>query len=155
MIDPLDFRQAAGLFPTGVTVVTTLDAEGAPAGLTANSFTTVSLDPPLVLVCVEGSTVPAFDAGNGFVVHLLGADQEWLSRHFSTPDIDRFAGVEWSPGSTGLPVLPGALAVFECSQRGSFEGGDHRVYVGEVERITTGDRRRPALGYFRGEYFSV
>lgn len=155
MIDPLEFRLAAGAYMTGVTVVTTLDADGNPAGLTVNSFTTVSLDPPLVLVCIEGSTVPAFEAGGGFAVHVLGANQEGLAKHFATSDIERFSGLDWSPGISGLPLLPGALATFECRLVDSFDGGDHRIYVGEVRRLTSDESSRPALGFFRGRYFSV
>ena len=155
MIDSLEFRRAAAHYPTGVTVVTTLDGDGRPVGLTANSFTTVSLDPPLVLVCVEGNTVPAFDSGSGFAVHVLSAGQEGLARHFANPDIDRFQGVEWSSGYKGLPLLSGALAIFECDLHDAFAGGDHRIFVGEVHRVTSEQSGRPALGFFRGGYFSV
>jgi len=155
-IDPIEFRNAAGQFMTGVTAVTTLDAEGERAGLTANSFTSVSLDPPMVLVCIgnDTSTVEAFKAENGFVVHVLADAQKDVSMQFAAKGIDRFEGLEVSEGFNGLPVVAGALATFECSTARVYEGGDHLIFVGEVQNLTTGDTEAPALGYFRGRYFS-
>lgn len=155
-IDPIEFRRASGQFMTGVTVVTTTGAEGEPFGLTANSFTSVSLDPPLVLICIgnETSTVEAFEAGNGFVVHVLAADQRNTSIQFAAKGIDRFEGLEIEAGYNGLPVLAGALATFECSLAHTYEGGDHLIFVGEVERLRLGDTQASALGYFRGRYMS-
>ena len=153
-IDPIVLRTAAGQFMTGVTVVTTVDADGERAGLTANSFTSVSLDPPMVLMCVgsETSTVEAFKAGNGFVVHVLSADQQDVSMQFAAKGVDRFEGLDVSDGWNGLPVVAGALATFECSTAHVYEGGDHLIFVGRVEHLTTGDTDEPALGYFRGRY---
>ncbi|GIU91920.1 MAG: nitrilotriacetate monooxygenase [Acidimicrobiia bacterium] len=153
-IDPIDFRRAASHFLTGVTVITTLDEAGRPAGLTANSFSTVSLRPPLVLFCLgrESDTFEAFGAGNGYVVHVLGADQQDLAERFAAKGIDRFEGVDWTPGHNGLPVLPGALSRFECDLAHSYEGGDHLILVGEVRHLTYAGLERPALGYFRGGY---
>ncbi len=155
-IDPIEFRYAAGQFMTGVTAVTTIDGAGEPAGLTVNSFTSVSLDPPMVLVCIgnETSTVEAFKAGKGFVVHVLSAAQKDVSMQFAAKGIDRFEGLEVSEGYNGLPVLAGALATFECSNAHVYEGGDHLIFVGEVQRLTTGDTDAPPLGYFRGRYTS-
>jgi flavin reductase (DIM6/NTAB) family NADH-FMN oxidoreductase RutF len=155
-IDPIKFRNAAGQFMTGVTVVTTIDAAGERAGLTANSFTSVSLDPPMVLVCIgnETSTVEAFKAGKGFVVHVLSDAQKGVSMQFAAKGIDRFEGLDVSDGFNGLPVVAGALATFECSTAHVYEGGDHLIFVGEVQRLSTGDTEAPALGYFRGRYFS-
>ncbi|MDH4117108.1 MAG: flavin reductase family protein [Acidimicrobiia bacterium] len=152
--DARDFRTAAGQFMTGVTVVTTLDADGAPAGLTANSFTTVSLHPPMVLFClgVDSANLDAFEAGNGFVVHVLAAEQQDLSQQFASKGIDRFDGVDWSPGRDGRPVLSGALATFDCDLAHTYDGGDHRIYVGRVMALSTGDTEAHALGYFRGRY---
>lgn len=153
-IDPLDMRKAAGQFLTGVTVVTTLDRDGNPAGLTANSFTSVSLHPPLVLVSVakDANTIEAFEAGNGFVVHVLGADQEDIARRFSSKGVDRFAETDWHPGLDELPVIPGAVSVFECRNAGTYEGGDHLLFIGRVERLTFEDDAPATLGYFRGRY---
>lgn len=155
-IDPRKFRDAAGQFMTGVSIVTTLDADGAPSGLTANSFASVSLDPPLVQFSLGRSStnVEAFEAGNGFVIHILAADQQHLSMRFASKGIDRFEGTGWVSGHNGLPVLPGALAAFECSPWATYDGGDHLIFVGEVQRLTIGDVDAPALGYFRGRYYT-
>ena len=155
-IDPIEFRKAAGQFMTGVTVVTTRDDEGDWHGLTANSFTSVSLDPPMVLVCIgdDTSTVEAFSDGNGFVVHVLTESQRDVSVQFAAKGLDRFEGLEVSLGHNDLPVLSGALATFECSLAQVHEGGDHLIFVGTVERLTVGDTGAPALGYFRGRYIS-
>lgn len=155
-IDPLDMRKAAGQFLTGVTVVTTLDRDGNPAGLTANSFTSVSLHPPLVLVCVgkDANTIEAFEAGNGFVVHVLGAEQEDVARRFAEKGIDRFAETTWHPGLHGLPVLPGSASVFECGLAHTYEGGDHLLFLGRVERLAYRDDEPATLGYFRGRYIT-
>lgn len=153
-IDPIELRTAAGQFMTGVTVVTTVDSVGERAGLTANSFTSVSLDPPMVLVCVANgaSAVEAFTAENGFVVHVLSADQKDISARFAARDVDRFAGLEVSNGWNGLPVIDGALATFECSTAHVYQGGDHLIFVGQVEALSVGDTDAPALGFFRGGY---
>lgn len=155
-IDPREFRNAAGQFMTGVTIVTTLDADGAPSGLTANSFASVSLDPPLVQFSLgrTSTNLEAFEAGNGFVIHVLGADQQELSMRFAAKGIDRFEGADWQPGHNGLPVLSGSLATFECSPWATYEGGDHLIYIGEVQRLTMGDEGAAALGYFRGRYYT-
>ncbi len=155
LIDPMQFRQACGQFATGVTVVTALDPERGPVGLTANSFTSVSLDPPLVLVSVAktAGTHRAFAEGPGFVVHVLGADAKELAQRFATRDIDRFEGLEWTPGTLGLPLLSGALARFECAREHAYEGGDHTIFLGRVVGMElAGDTERPALGFFRGGY---
>ena len=155
-IDPIEFRKAAGQFMTGVSVVTTVDSNGERAGLTANSFTSVSLEPPLILVCIgnDTSTVKAFEAGNGFVVHVLAADQRNVSMQFASKGIDRFEGLEVEEGFNGLPVVVGALAAFECSLANIYKGGDHLIFVGKVEALRLGDGEAPALGYFRGRYMS-
>ncbi len=155
-IDPIEFRNAAGQFLTGVTVVTTRDDAGDWHGLTANSFTSVSLDPPMVLVCIgdDTSTVEAFSDGNGFVVHVLAESQRGISVQFAAKGIDRFEGLDVGAGFNELPVLSGTLATFECSLAHVYEGGDHLIFVGTVERLTTGDTEVPALGYFRGRYVS-
>lgn len=153
-IDPIEFRHACGQFMTGVTVVTTLGEDGAPVGLTANSFTSVSLDPPMVLVCIGSDTgsVEAFEAGNGLVIHILAAEQRDLSMQFAAKGIDRFEGVDHSPGLNGIPVIDGVLATMECSLAHTYEGGDHLIFVGQVERLTLGSTQEPALGYFRSRY---
>ena len=154
--DPKYLRDAFGEFMTGVTVVTTLDADGQPSGLTVNSFSSLSLDPPLALFSLgkASNTFDDFGAQNGFVIHVLAADQRDLAAQFATKDTDRFAGVEWSEGLDGLPVIADTLASFECSREHTYEGGDHLILVGRIEKLTLGDRTRPALGYFRSLYIS-
>ncbi len=155
-IDPIEFRKAAGQFMTGVTVVTTIDGAGERFGLTANSFTSVSLDPPLILICIgnDTSTVKAFEAGNGFVVHVLSAEQRNVAMQFASKGIDRFEGLDVEEGFNGLPVVSGVLAAFECSLANIYEGGDHLIFVGKVEALRLSDSDSPALGYFRGRYVS-
>lgn len=154
--DSRRLREGFGEFMTGVTVVTTRDTDGQPAGLTANSFSSLSLDPPLLLFSLgkDSNTFGAFDTPNGFVVHVLGDDQRDLATTFATRDIDRFEGVDWAPGFDDLPRISGCLAVFECSREHVYEGGDHLILVGRIERMTVDDRTRPALGYFRSRYIS-
>lgn len=156
-MDQMEFRRACGQFLTGVTVVTALDPEWGPVGLTANSFTSVSLDPPLVLVSVAktAGTHRAFAEGPGFAVHVLPADAQDLARRFATKDIDRFEGVEWEKGTLGVPLLPGMLARFECATEHAYEGGDHTIFVGRVVDMEVAEEDRPALGFFRGRYTST
>lgn len=155
-IDQRALRSGFGEFMTGITIITTLDADRQPKGLTANSFSSLSLDPPLLMFALgkESSTFDAFMAGNGFVVHVLGGDQLDLSARFAAKGIAKFDGIDWAPGFDDLPVIRGALATFECRQEVVHEGGDHLIMVGSVERFTVGERDRDALGYFRGRYIS-
>lgn len=154
--DQRELRDGFGEFMTGVTVVTTRDADGEPTGLTANSFTSLSIDPPLVLFSIgkSSNTFEAFAAGNGFAIHVLAADQLELSARFAAKGLDRMEGVDWSPGVDDIPVIAGTLTCFECRPEHVYEGGDHLILVGRIERFTVGDRARPALGYFRSEYIS-
>jgi flavin reductase (DIM6/NTAB) family NADH-FMN oxidoreductase RutF/2-polyprenyl-6-methoxyphenol hydroxylase-like FAD-dependent oxidoreductase len=137
--DRRDFRNALGQFATGVTVVTTRDEEGRRVGLTANSFSSLSLDPPLLLFCLDrhAPSLPAFlDCGH-FAINVLAADQHHLSRQFSTPAEDKFAGVEVVDGPGGVPLLEGVLARFTCRHVERYEGGDHLIFIGEVEEYET------------------
>lgn len=128
------FRAALGSFATGVTIATTLDGAGAPVGVTASSFNSVSLDPPLVLwsLAKDSFSRPAFAKSGHFAVHVLAASQEALSNRFARSGEDKFAGVEWSEGRLGSPVLAHYAALFECRTRHQYEGGDHIIMVGEV-----------------------
>lgn len=139
--DPRQLRNALGRFATGVTVITTC-VEGKREGLTANSFSALSLDPPLVLWSIvrRSASLPAFLASRNFAVNVLGADQRELSHRFATPAPDKFqalAGVEAGIGET--PLLPGALASFECETERTEDGGDHVLFIGRVRRIRYGD----------------
>lgn len=132
-IDAKAFRRALGQFATGVTVVATLDPEGQPRGLTVSSFCSVSLDPPLVLVCVDNrsETHAGFLASRLFGVSVLAEDQQEVSRRFASLDGDRNA-FAFARGPHGAPLVPDALARIECALHATHEGGDHRIYVGQV-----------------------
>ena len=150
-----EFRTALGSFATGVTVVTALDASGRPVGLTANSFNSVSLSPPLVLwsLSKRAGSMPAFTKGSHYAINILSAEQRTLAERFASKDVDRFAGVPVRHGAGGVPVLEGSAAVFECFNRSQYEEGDHIIFVGEVERC---ERREGALPliYHGGRYFT-
>lgn len=151
-IGPDEFRQALGHFASGVTVVTTWDANGRPTGLTATAFTSVSLSPPLVLVCVDhqAQSYNALLTHGRFAVNVLAADQESLSRHFASTQPNKFDRVTFHTGPKGLPLLPQALAHLECRTVHTYAGGDHTIFVGEVEAIAVG-KGEPLL-YYRGHY---
>jgi len=128
-------RQAFGSFATGVTVVTTRDADGNLVGLTANSFSAVSLNPALVLWCISLNTpsFAAFRDCSHYAINVLSADQEEISNRFASPSADKFAGLDWAPGNSGAPLLNGCIANFECSNANQYPGGDHLILVGQVE----------------------
>ena len=151
--DARTLRDALGCFATGVTVVTALDEDGQPVGLTANSFTSVSLDPPLLLVCIAktASSLAALEAAETFAVNVLHIGQQPTSNLFAKSGEDRFAGTPWSRGHNDAPLLSGALANFECRRHALHDGGDHVILVGEVVRARFEPRRDPLL-YFRGKY---
>jgi 4-hydroxyphenylacetate 3-hydroxylase, reductase component len=140
--DLAGYRRALGHFSTGVTIVTAA-ANGECAGLTANSFTSVSLDPPLVLWAVKKSSTswPTFAASKSFVVNVLAADQAQLATQFARSGSDKFKDVEWRPGPSGAPLLLNVAAQFECDRRVEYEGGDHLIVVGEVLHFARYDRR--------------
>ena len=151
--DPRTLRAALGCFATGVTIVTCLNRSGKPVGLTANSFTSLSLDPPLLLVCVAkaASSAEALTAASHFAVNVLQTGQQPASIRFAAKDEDRFGGTPWSPGEYGPPILPESLGVFECAAHAVHEGGDHHIVVGEVLRASFDPALDPLL-YFRGRY---
>jgi 3-hydroxy-9,10-secoandrosta-1,3,5(10)-triene-9,17-dione monooxygenase reductase component len=156
-IDSAAFRRAAGQFLTGVTIVTVRAQDGTPLGLTANSFATVSLDPPLVLVCLGRrlGSFSAFQAGRAYAVHVLAEDQADLSSRFALKGEDKFRGLRWREGLDGVPILPDYLALWECRLVHAYEGGDHTIFVARVERLEVGDPSRLPLGFFRGKYIGV
>ena len=151
-IDPRQLRNVLGTFVTGVTVVTTHDATGVARGVTANSFSSVSLDPPLVLwsQSLSSSSYPAFRDSDHFTVNILADDQVALSNHFAKSKEDKFAGIAHSPGLGGAPVLHGVAAHLECVKVAAYPGGDHVVYIGRVERIGHSGRR--PLAFSSGKY---
>jgi flavin reductase (DIM6/NTAB) family NADH-FMN oxidoreductase RutF len=151
--DPRTLRDALGCFATGVTVVTCLDDSGKPAGLTVNSFTSVSLDPPLLLVCVHkmAASAEALTTASHFAVNVLQTGQQPASITFSTRVEDRFGDTPWSCGEAGAPILKDSLSVFECERYGVHDGGDHHILVGQVVKASFDASLDPLLS-FRGRY---
>jgi flavin reductase (DIM6/NTAB) family NADH-FMN oxidoreductase RutF len=158
MTDPADTRRALrdafGTFMTGVTVVTCRDADGNPLGFTANSFSSVSLDPPLLLVSLSRNSVNYvnFTTAPGFAVNILAEAQKPLSNTFARPVADRFAGLDWQPGPQGAPILPDVAAWFDCTTHQVIEAGDHAILIGRVAAFHA--TSAPGLGYYRGTYFT-
>lgn len=144
--DRRGFRRALGHFATGVTIVTA-QCEGQLAGMTANSFSSVSLDPPLVLWSIDkGShSLPLFEKADSFAINVLASDQLDLASRFAKSGADKFAGVPWTQGIGGAPCLPGTSATFECRKHASIDAGDHFILLGRVERYTTRADRDPLL----------
>lgn len=154
-IDIRALRTAFGTFMTGVTVVTSLDGDGAPIGFTANSFTSVSLDPPLLLVCLAKTSrsYAALLAADGFAVNILAETQVDIANTFARPVENRFAAVKWQKGPQGSPVLEGVSAWFDCRMHQTVEAGDHVILIGEV--IGFESAPTPGLGYARGAYVTA
>ena len=151
--DPRTLRDALGCFATGVTVVTCLDEEEIPAGLTVNSFTSVSLEPPLLLVCLhkQAASAPALVAASHFAINVLQTGQRPASITFSTRGEDRFGCTPWSQGEAGAPILEESLCVFECERYAVYDGGDHHILVGQVVKASFDAGLDPLL-FFRGSY---
>jgi flavin reductase (DIM6/NTAB) family NADH-FMN oxidoreductase RutF len=151
--DPRTLRDALGCFATGVTVVTCFDDDDQPCGLTANSFTSVSLDPPLLLVCVhkQAASALALVGASHFAVNVLQTGQQPASIRFSTRQDDRFGETPWSCGEAGAPILKDSLGVFECERFAAYDGGDHHILVGQVVKASFDAGLDPLL-YFRGKY---
>jgi flavin reductase (DIM6/NTAB) family NADH-FMN oxidoreductase RutF/DNA-binding IclR family transcriptional regulator len=152
-IDPTRFRSVLGHFPTGVAVVTGLDAEGAPAGMAVGSFSSVSLDPPLVAFMPDKSSTswPKFRDAGSFCVNILGAEQESVCRTFATRGGDKFAELSWRPAGSGAPVLDGVLAWIDCDTEVVHEAGDHFIVIGRVRELDIGTPALP-LVFFQGGY---
>jgi flavin reductase (DIM6/NTAB) family NADH-FMN oxidoreductase RutF len=151
-----DFRAALGMFATGVTIVTARGVDGEPVGLTANSFNSVSLSPPLVLWSLARSagSMPAFEAGSHYAINILAAEQHVLAERFASKAVvDRFEGVTFQEGAGGAPLLAGSAAVFECFNRSRYEEGDHVIFVGEVERCVWRAGAQPLI-FHGGRYFT-
>src|SRR5262245_25847452 len=155
MVTSDQVRQVMGNFATGITVVTTCDARGEPYGLTVNSFASVSLNPILVLVCLDNklSGLQAFKDSKHFGVSILSEYQEDVSRLFAKKDSDRPSSI-YVNGKLGLPLMRNALAVMECETVKVYEGGDHQIFLGEVKSAEVLQNDHPLL-YFRGKYRTV
>jgi flavin reductase (DIM6/NTAB) family NADH-FMN oxidoreductase RutF len=151
-IEKNELRRVMGHFATGVTVITSIRTSGELHGLTANAFTSVSLIPPLLLVCIDkkAESYPCFDESKVFTVNVLAADQEAISRKFAVTGGDKFTGVSYRIGANGAPIIDGALAYLECRVTEKIDGGDHTIYIGEIEQAETKEGK-PLL-FFRGGY---
>jgi flavin reductase ActVB len=155
MISGEQFRQAMSRFASGVTVITTMDASGRHHGITVSAFCSVSADPPLVLVCIHKLTAChyAFLEYDGFVVNILGEDQQHVSRQFALAAENKFGGDPILTEGRGLPRLDGSLVTLECATRHTYDGGDHTIIVGEVEHADIRDGR--PLIYFHHDYRTI
>ncbi len=151
-IDPSDFREVCGRYATGVTVITVLDREGRPFGVTANSFTSVSLDPPLVQFSLDrgASVFPVFENADFFVVNVLARGQQQLSSWFSK-NSEGFEEVPHATWASGCPILDGCLANIECTKYAVYDGGDHVIILGRVGRLIGAANGEPLL-FYRGAY---
>jgi flavin reductase (DIM6/NTAB) family NADH-FMN oxidoreductase RutF len=152
-IDGARFRQVLGHFATGVTVITADTADG-PAGLAVGSFTSLSLEPPLVAFCPDkrSSSWPKIKEAGSFCVNILAEDQEALCRAFASKGRDKFRGVGWEPASTGSPRLTGVLAWIDCTIEAVHDGGDHEICVGRVKELDVGEDHEGPLVFYRGGY---
>ncbi|OAN50824.1 flavin reductase [Paramagnetospirillum marisnigri] len=156
-LDSRSFRKALGCFASGVTVVTTLvPATKAPVGVTVSAFSSLSLDPPLVLFCLGNGTssMAAFKEFGHFAINILTETQRDLSIRFASRSEDKWQGVAWSAWNSGVPILPQCLASLECSLVEVLDGGDHQIFVGRVEKMKHQEGGSPLL-YFRGSYLDT
>jgi flavin reductase (DIM6/NTAB) family NADH-FMN oxidoreductase RutF len=154
-IDKNELRRVMGHFATGVTVITTISKDGRPFGLTANAFTSVSLEPPLLLISVDkkAESYACFEESRVFTINILADDQEALSRKFAVSGGNKFEGVAFHSGANGVPILEGTLAYIECKLYASYDGGDHTLYLGEIEQ--TESREGKPLLFYRGGYRAI
>ncbi|UUZ62664.1 flavin reductase [Polaromonas sp. P1-6] len=156
-IEPMLFRHLLGCFPTGVAVITTTAADGQPAGLTCNSFSSVSLEPPLVLFSLRkaSSLVSAFSEADAFAINILSQQQDALSGRFASSKIaNKFEGVAWRSGPLGMPIIEDCLASFECSVHARHDAGDHYIFIGEVKHMGEGCADQ-ALVFYKGAYMML
>ncbi|MEB6478155.1 MULTISPECIES: p-hydroxyphenylacetate 3-hydroxylase reductase component [Acinetobacter] len=154
-IDPMRFRRALGNFATGVTIMTAQNEQGEKVGVTANSFNSVSLDPPLILWSIDknSSSFPVFEQASHFAVNILSGSQIELSNKFSRRNIDKYEGTSYQTGAGQAPILDHCSAVFECERHDIIEGGDHWIIIGKVVRFR--DEGRSPLVYHQGAYSGV
>jgi flavin reductase (DIM6/NTAB) family NADH-FMN oxidoreductase RutF len=154
-IEKNELRRVMGHFATGVTVITTYSKEGKLHGLTANAVSSLSLDPPLLIICVDkkADSYSCFEESSVFTVNILSDEQEDLSRRFAVSGGEKFEGVAYRRGANGAPILSGALAHLECRLYASYEGGDHTIHLGLIEEAET--REGKPLLFFRGGYREI
>ena len=155
LLDSRELRSAFSKFPTGVTIVTTRETNGIPRGFTANSFTSVSLDPPLLLVCIDkrAASLPVFLESGGFAINILGQNQKETSGLFATQRADKFDITNWHDSKMGLPLIEDAVAWFECVYEQHVDAGDHIILIGRVNEFSYRDGM--PLGYVGGGYFTL
>jgi flavin reductase (DIM6/NTAB) family NADH-FMN oxidoreductase RutF len=155
-IDPRTYRDTLGCFATGVTIITSVSRQGELLGITANSFNSVSLTPPLVLFSLDrrAYSLQAFAEAGCFAINVLRDSQKHLSNTFAKAGVDKWSGVAYEAWDTGCPILAGCLASFECTTKATHDGGDHLIFVGEVQRMVRNDAGSPLL-YYRGSYCSL
>ena len=150
-----DFRNALGTFPTGVTIVTTIDKENKPIGFTANSFTSVSLNPQLISICIDKASfnLESFSNGESFAVNVLSESQDQISTTFARPVTDRFEQIEWESRVTGSPIIKGSAAWFDCAKDNFIDSGDHFILIGRV--LAFDSTTKTPLVYLRGNYVNL
>jgi len=152
LIDPSTFRATLGRFASGITVITARDADGRDVGMTVSAFSSLSLDPPLVLICIDNgaSVAPVLEHCELFGINVLSDEQEPISRRFAEKEVDRFEGVAYHRGQHGIALLDGALAQMECRVHARYPAGDHTILVGAVEGTAVHEGH--PLVYYRGGY---
>ncbi len=150
-----EFRAALGRFASGVTVVTTKDSDGNFFGITVSAFSSVSIEPPLILVCIDrkAGSHHAFQETKTFIVNILHENQQAISNQFASKLEDKFAGIEYTHGIENIPILQGALVNLECRLKDTFESGDHTIFVGEIENAIINEGN--PLVYFNGSYRKI
>lgn len=156
MVEQQTYRDICGQFATGVTVVTGRLDDGSPIGVTVNSFSSVSLDPPLVLFSLDKKALSfdAFSMTKNFAFNILSEDQKGYSNNFATQSPNKFDGIDHRESTNGVPLLKGCLGVIECRMHAVHEGGDHQIIVGEVIKITSGECDKPLI-FYKGAYRSL
>lgn len=154
-IDSLMLRKSLGCFATGVVVVTTLGDQGAPVGMTINSFSSVSLEPPLVLwnIALTAPSLDAFRINPGFTLNILSNQQLAIGKQFAQPAQDKFKGINWTPGFAGTPVISDSLAVIQCKTYKVYEGGDHEIILGEVVDFASTEQK--PLVFYCGQFTEI
>jgi flavin reductase (DIM6/NTAB) family NADH-FMN oxidoreductase RutF len=148
-----EFKSALSCFASGVTVVTTKDMSGQLHGLTVSAFCSVSLEPPLILICIDKKTGShhAFEESGYFVVNILNEDQQNVSNQFASHLADKFTGIKYSTNANEIPILSEALVNLECSLKNAYDGGDHTIFVGQIEKSHISEDGQPLI-YCRGQY---
>jgi flavin reductase (DIM6/NTAB) family NADH-FMN oxidoreductase RutF len=160
-VGPERFRKVMGHFVTGVTVVTALDAVGQPVGITVNALSSISLDPPLIMVALDRRRfiTPIVHAAGRYAVNILSEAQQLIADCFAgapvTPGREEFCGAAWTPGSTGLPILDGSIASLECTVTGTYPVGDHDLFIGRVDHLGNEEHHPLPLLYYRRRYLRI